>query len=104
MAITQTYRVRDNGKRSFIPPCFCWDVAAVSGQEETVVSELDLSPLHLDVSEEEALRTRLAQGEVLVQGYLADAGVVPGGLEPGRKLVVASLHDEDDGRPPATAG
>ena len=93
MAATQIYRVKDNGRRSFIPPCFCWDVAAVSGQEETVVSELDLSPLHLDESEGEALRARLARGEVLVQGHVADAGVPPGGLEPGRKLVVEGLHD-----------
>jgi hypothetical protein len=104
MAATQIYRVRDNGRRSFIPPCFCWDVAAVSGQEETVVSELDLSPLHLDESEEQALRTRLSRGEVLVQGYVADAGIPPGGLEAGRKLVVASLRDEENGRPPAITG
>ena len=93
VATTQIYRVKDNGRRSFIPPCFCWNVAAVSGPEETVVSDLDLSPLNLEESEEEALRARLARGEVLVQGHVADAGVPAGGLEPGRKLVVEGLRD-----------
>lgn len=88
---TEIYIVRDNGKRSFIPPCFCWDLTPVaSGEAATTVSEIDLSHLGLS-SEEESLRRSLALGELQVKGFIQPSGVPSTGLQEGRTLVVLEV-------------
>lgn len=88
---TNIYNVKDNGRRSFIPPCFCWDVVSTSTNEKTVVSEIDLSQLSVSETEKESLMMSLARGERIAEGFISDTDIPPGGLAHGKKLVVIRL-------------
>lgn len=41
------YSIKDNGLRSFVPPCFCWDITNIASGEVTTASEVDLTQLEL---------------------------------------------------------
>jgi hypothetical protein len=78
----KVYRVRDNGLRCFVPPCFSWDVVEVASGSLTTASDIDLTPLHLDDEERAKTMQLLTDGRLHVQGYLsryqtAATGAIP---------------------------
>jgi hypothetical protein len=91
---TDIYRVKDNGHRSFIPPCFCWDLISISTNEKTVVSEIDLTRLNLTPEEMTFEYGRLAKGERLVKGFISTVPTV-GGYSPGKRLTVIEFINSE---------
>lgn len=87
-----TYRIRDNGKRSFIPPTFCWDLVLPSGEIADVVSEIDFAAVRNE-HDEEALRGRLTEGTLRVSGHIVDTEPPPDGISRGKKLIVSDVRD-----------
>ncbi len=85
------YRVRDNGIRTFIPPCFCWELINIDSGMELVVSEIDLSPLHLSSGIESKLLLMLASGSTVVHGFVIDGPIPAGGIVKGKILVITDL-------------
>jgi hypothetical protein len=88
------YRVRDNGLRCFVPPCFSWDVIDIESNESSTASDLDLSPLGVEGEEARQLHAALVEGEHRVRGHLQPYIVAGGGAIPeseGMRLVVTEV-------------
>jgi hypothetical protein len=65
-------RLRDNGCRSLVPPCYKWDIVdLVSNKVVNVASEVDLSPLGLPDEKVADTYSELAHGVRTVEGHFA---------------------------------
>ena len=73
---SSVFLLKNNGLKSFIPPCFSWELYSEDGLclIETV-SELDLSLLNLNNKEELELYQQMYKGNLLVKGYTNKIGI-----------------------------
>jgi hypothetical protein len=87
-------KLHNNGVRSYVPPCFCWELTSEDGQLLEVVSDLDLSHLKADPIAQsmphDKLLYRLDKGEFLVTGFVEEYPTKPTAIL-GRRLFITHL-------------
>jgi hypothetical protein len=86
------YRVRDNGTRCIVAPCFSRDLIPVDPTQVIAVSAIDLSQLKLSPEQEMELTAALATGSKYVRGSIRRTKVPPTGAE-GATLMVTEVFD-----------
>lgn len=87
---SRIYKIRDNGVRTFLPPCFCWELRELGGVVTDLVSEIEFAGA-LGGMEKESVLSLLAQGQRLVKGWTEASGIPETGMKPGKRLVVENI-------------
>ena len=84
-------RIHDNGIRSFVPPCFCWDVVQQNGEKNITVSDVVLSESLLATAKsvEEALKGVL-EARTTVDGF-TESYEIPKSSQDGVRFVITKL-------------
>jgi hypothetical protein len=90
----QSYLLRDNGLRCFVPPCFSWDVVELTTGTLTTASDVELDAVVGEGAEGEQLQQRLAEGPHHVKGHFVPYQVGGSGAIPaaeGVRFVVTQM-------------
>lgn len=68
--------LRDNGVRSFIPPCFCWELINASGHVVATVSDVEYGIQNLGEADINPTKAEILEGKVKVVGILQNYSVL----------------------------
>jgi hypothetical protein len=91
-AIEFPVEVRDNGVRSFIPPCFCFELRDASGNVVATVSEVVLEvPGQAEQVRDFDAVGFLDRNGLLALGNISEYNAGPQAREPGRRFSVTGL-------------
>jgi len=64
----ESVRVFDNGVRSFVPPCFCFEILSKHGEKIGIVSKLEI--VEVDLAEKD-----VTNGRIYVSGFIRSYSV-----------------------------